>query len=56
MASEQHYEGRETVRAFLHPAEFTDEQIDEAARKLGWPTKAPHPFLVAEKLDRAVHS
>lgn len=45
------YEAAETVRAMLRRPELTDDAIDEAARRCGWPEVDPHPFLVAEKAD-----
>jgi hypothetical protein len=51
-AEERHYEGADTVRAMLRLPDLDVEKIDEAARKHGWPTLDPHPYLIAEYVSK----
>lgn len=48
------YEAAETVRAMLGRSDIAIDEIDEAARSLGWPAQQPHPMLVAEVIEGSV--
>lgn len=46
------YRDADAVRVMLGRPELTDEEIEAVARECGWPDVDPHPYLVAEKVDR----
>jgi hypothetical protein len=51
---EDHYPSADTVRAMCgvtSERELSAEDIDTAARDLGWPEVTPHPYLVAQRLE-----
>ncbi len=48
----ERFDGTDAVKAMLGRTDLSDEIIDRAARSCGWPDKDPHPFLVAERVER----